>query len=156
MSENLHGHLAHLRPVAKQPIVFLTVCTKDRQRVLACPEAHVALTQTWLKARDLHGWAVGRYVVMPDHVHLFARAAAESVSLAAWMKSWKSFTARRAKKSGVAAGPLWQADYFDRYLRSGESYSEKWSYVVNNPVRAGLVRRSEEWAFQGEMETFTF
>jgi hypothetical protein len=36
-------------------------------------------------------------------------------------------------------------------LRSSESYSEKWDYVVANPVRAGLVRRAEDWPFQGEI-----
>lgn len=156
MSENPHGHLAHLRPFAKQPIVFLTVCSKDRQRVLADSEMHAMLAETWSKTRGLHGWAVGRYVIMPDHVHLFARAEIEAASMAVWVKSWKSFTARAAKLSGVTDGPLWQADYFDRYLRTGESYSEKWDYVANNPVRAGLVKRGEDWAYQGEIERLGF
>jgi len=33
----------------------------------------------------------------------------------------------------------------------GESYSEKWNYTVQNPVRAGLVSNAEEWPFQGEI-----
>jgi hypothetical protein len=45
--------------------------------------------------------------------------------------------------------PIWQADYFDRYLRSAESYSQKWSYVEQNPVRAGLVERFEDWPHRG-------
>jgi putative transposase len=156
MSDNLHSHLAHVRPFAKQPIVFLTVCTKDGQRVLACSEMHAALTETWCKANDLHGWAVGRYVIMPDHVHLFARAGIEAKAMAVWVKSWKSFSSRRAGLTGLVESSLWQADYFDRYLRNGESYSEKWSYVVDNPVRAGLVKRTGDWLYQGEIEQLTF
>ena len=156
MPENLHSHLAHVRPFAKQPIVFLTVCTKDRLPLLACDEIAGVLIQTWRNARELHGWAVGRYMLMPDHVHLFARAEIEAASIAVWVKSWKSFSARQAKSARITGGPLWQADYFDRYLRGNESYSEKWSYVINNPVRAGLVKRSEDWAYQGEIERLTF
>jgi REP element-mobilizing transposase RayT len=52
-------------------------------------------------------------------------------------------TARPAK--------LWQRDFWDRQLRSGDSYSEKWDYVHHNPVRASLVTEPDEWKFQGEM-----
>jgi putative transposase len=45
--------------------------------------------------------------------------------------------------------PIWQRDFFDRFLRSADSYSEKWEYVRDNPVRAGLVRRPEDWSHQG-------
>jgi hypothetical protein len=38
-------------------------------------------------------------------------------------------------------------------LRSSESYSEKWDYVVENPVRAGLVGRADDWPYAGEIET---
>ena len=39
----------------------------------------------------------------------------------------------------------------DHLLRSGESYSEKWSYVRENPIRAGLVSKTEDWPFMGEI-----
>jgi hypothetical protein len=38
-------------------------------------------------------------------------------------------------------------------LRSVESYSQKWDYVKENPVRAGLVKTSDEWPWQGEIES---
>ncbi len=40
---------------------------------------------------------------------------------------------------------------FDHILRHGESYSEKWNYVHQNPLRAGLVEQPEDWPFQGEV-----
>ncbi len=48
--------------------------------------------------------------------------------------------------------PLWQREFFDHVLRSSESYSEKWNYVRDNPVRAGLVVSAEGWALAGEVE----
>ena len=35
--------------------------------------------------------------------------------------------------------PLWQSEFFDHVIRSADSYTEKWNYVRENPVRAGLV-----------------
>jgi hypothetical protein len=40
---------------------------------------------------------------------------------------------------------------FDHVLRSDESYAEKWNYVRDNPVRAGLVKSADNWRYQGEI-----
>ena len=50
-------------------IVYLTVCTKDRQPWLATPEVHALLRLVWT---DAAAWLVGKYMIMPDHIHLFA------------------------------------------------------------------------------------
>ena len=49
--------------------------------------------------------------------------------------------------------PVWQEEFFDHVLRSSESYAEKWAYVRENPVRAGLVKSSDAWQWQGEIES---
>jgi hypothetical protein len=55
---------------------------------------------------------------------------------------------------GGIPSPHWQKDFFDHVLRSDESYSEKWQYMRQNPVRAGLVEKPEDWEFQGEICRF--
>ena len=47
--------------------------------------------------------------------------------------------------------PLFQRDCWDRQLRTGESYAQKWAYVRNNPVRKGLVANADDWPYQGRM-----
>jgi hypothetical protein len=42
----------------------------------------------------------------------------------------------------------WQEGCFDRLLRSDESLSDKWEYLRQNPVRAGLVANPEDWPYQ--------
>ena len=42
----------------------------------------------------------------------------------------------------------WQTGCFDRLLRGGESLHEDVGYVEDNPVRAGLVRRAEDWPYR--------
>jgi hypothetical protein len=46
--------------------------------------------------------------------------------------------------------------FFDHILRSHESYSAKWDYVRQNPVRARLVKEWSEWPFVGEMFDLEF
>src|SRR3954447_4400317 len=68
-------------------IVFVTVCTKDRKSLLANPEAHELLRTVWTGARN---WVVGRYVIMPDHIHLFcAPLPLVPEALQPWVGFWK-------------------------------------------------------------------
>jgi hypothetical protein len=80
----MHG----VHQVDGQPtIVFGTVCTKDRSRWLAAPEIHAILRQVWSGA---DAWLLGRYVIMPDHVHFFAGWTGVDLSFDAWVRYWKS------------------------------------------------------------------
>jgi putative transposase len=132
-----------VRPVSHRPtIVFITVCTKNRRSILASAKVHDALIETWSNAT---AWLVGRYVVMPDHVHLFATPGPQPLALENWIAFWKSRLARN-----VGTG-IWQEGYWDRTLRDGESYAEKWEYVRDNPVRKGLVGNAKDWPFAGSL-----
>jgi putative transposase len=132
-------------------IVFLTVCTKDRKTILANDSVHELLRTAW---QTQPSWLVGRYVILPDHLHLFC-APAELVGttqrspLQKWVGFWKSFSARRWPNPENR--PIWQRHFWDTQLRRGENYDAKWHYVVENPVRASLVPRAENWPYQGEL-----
>jgi REP element-mobilizing transposase RayT len=89
---------------------------------------------------------------MPDHVHFFCRAEADAKPLPRFMQAWKQWTSKRIVREVRFSAPIWQEEFFDHVLRSGESYSGKWNYVIENPVRAGLVMNSDEWPWEGEIE----
>ena len=148
--------LPHLQSFVAEPLVFLTTATAERRLVLANQAAFDCLEATWRKSAETAGWFVGRFVIMPDHVHVFARPARDARSLAEWMKAWKSISARLIARTLKLEPPVWQPDYFDHFLRSAASFSEKWDYVWNNPVRKGLVARPEAWPWQGVIHDLTF
>jgi REP element-mobilizing transposase RayT len=125
--------------------VFVTCCTQSRRACLDRVEVHAALRESW-QAADR--WIVGRYVVMPDHIHLFCAPTPNAGSLSRWMGYWRGMTTRAL---GEPSGQLWQRDYWDRQLRRADSYAEKWEYVRHNPVRAQLAQLAEDWPFQGEL-----
>ena len=109
------------------------------------------LSDLWVKSASLDGWYVGRFVLMPDHVHLFASPAVTAKSRPDWLKTWKSVSSRQIAHASRIVPPIWQPDTFDHILRSAESYDAKWAYVLMNPVRSGLVARPEDWPWAGEI-----
>jgi putative transposase len=141
---------AHFPTVAdgfKSIIVFLTVCTRQRKPLLANDEAARIILEAW-HAADF--WRVGRYVIMPDHIHLFcAPNTFPPQALKNWIEYWRNYVTRAWLRR--AQVPVWQRDFWDRQLRRSESYAEKWQYVVNNPVRHGYVCPAEDWPYQGEL-----
>jgi putative transposase len=155
----MHKHLRRLGRIwIDSPIYFITTCTNNRRQVLARDEVAKVLIDEWREAYGRHGWAVGRYVIMPDHVHFFCRPERDGERLSEFVGFWKSYTSRKVSalgppQSSPAATTLWQREFFDHILRSDESYSQKWNYVRDNPVRAGLVCSAEAWKYAGEIET---
>jgi REP element-mobilizing transposase RayT len=133
----------------ENPIYYITACTYSRRRILDHPGVHDSFIQFGLRATG-HGVSVGRYVIMPDHIHLFAGFAPKSISVSAWMKSFKNAISKTLKHV-TFPGPHWEKGFFDHVIRSEESYDQKWLYVRDNPVRAGLVQSAEDWPYAGEI-----
>lgn len=133
-----------------QPLYFVTACTAARKKILANTEIHEAFV---IFARQAEGYGVyvGRYVIMPDHLHLFAALSVRDVSLSSWLKSLKNALSKSLRARNVVA-PHWQKGFFDHVLRSNESYAAKWEYVRLNPIRGGLVRTPDEWPYQGQIQ----
>jgi putative transposase len=136
------------------PIYFVTAGTAKRRKMLANEAIHRAFKEFGDYAADCGAW-VGAYVFMPDHVHLFVAIDAEQLSLSDWMKSLKGTLSSKLRAQGNAP-QYWQKGFFDHVLRSSDSYSRKWNYVRENPVRAGLATDWEQWPYLGEIFDLEF
>src|SRR5258705_8740226 len=137
------------RIFATGPLYFVTFCTYGRQQVWQTIRSTQRSFFFAKRAENNFNVAVGRYVIMPDHVHLFVRGG-RSFRLGQWIGALKQALAKSATLSR-AKGQIWEEGFFDHVLRSNESYSQKWNYVRENPVRAGLVKSSADWPYQGEI-----
>ena len=130
------------------PIYFVTANAANRRSILAVNEIHRAFLD-FAKLGEDRGALVGAYVLMPDHMHLFVALDPEA-KLTMWMKSLKNSLSKTLRSLNIPA-PHWQKGFFDHVLRSSDSYDQKWEYVRDNPVRAGLVKTWEEWPFSGQV-----
>jgi len=132
----------------RNPLYFVTCCTYRRPPHLATDQFHAAFVTFAQRAQADFGIAAGRYVILPDHVHFFVTLPSD-VNLGDWVGTLKRALARTVE--GNSQDPLWQRGFFDHVLRSNESYSEKWNYVRENPLRAGLVTNTGDWQYTGEI-----
>jgi hypothetical protein len=98
-------------------------------------------------SRSATYWKVGPYILMPDHLHLFAWPGILHADFDGWVRYWKSQFSNSIDNRSLR----WQSGRFHHRLGSCESAEAKRLYMVNNPVRAGLVTRSEEWPLQGQI-----
>ena len=128
-----------------QPLYFVTFAARDRKTIRSLNGAQDVLEEYARRAHENFNIALGRYVIMPDHVHLFVRGGRD-FALSSWIGGLK-----RAISLTLKSRELWQPGFFDHILRSDESYGEKWNYVRENPVRAGLVKSAGDWPYQGEI-----
>src|SRR5262249_14456920 len=126
---------------AHNPLFFVTFCTFERRKLLASDAVHAAFVAFASQANSQRNIAVGRYVIMPDHVHLFVRGP-DNFELGSWVGRLKQALAKHIAL--IDTSTIWQRGFFDHVLRNDESYAQKWNYVRENPVRAGLLTNAEE------------
>jgi len=93
--------------------------------------------------RDGRDYRLLAWVIMPNHVH--ALVELWHLPLGELLKSWKGYTAKEVNKLLRREGTFWEGDYFDRYVRDEDHLRRVVRYIENNPVKAGLVRRKEDW-----------
>ncbi len=137
-----------------RPFYFVTFNTYKRLPLLARSEIHEVFRTFCLRAEE-RDVAVGRYVLMPDHIHLFVALPPTGVTLPRWIQMLRAVVGKGLLRVGFQK-PHWQDGFFDHVLRNAESYSEKWEYVRMNPVRAGVCEESEQWAYQGEIVSIRY
>ncbi len=92
---------------SRSPLFFVTFCTRNRRKIPSLDLAKSALEDYARRAILKFDVAVGRYVIMPDHVHLFIRGD-EYFALSTWVGGLK-----RAMSVALMRQRFWQPGFFD-------------------------------------------
>lgn len=85
------------------------------------------------------------YCLMSNHVHVVLKLRDGTKILSSIMHSIKRHTARESNKILNKHGKFWQEESYDRYIRNERELKNTVEYVLNNPVKAGLVDNWEDW-----------
>jgi REP element-mobilizing transposase RayT len=93
----------------------------------------------------LDKWNTYCTLVMPDHIHLLTAPSERELSVSAFLKCFKRWFNEMYNFPNQCR---WQPGGFDRLLRTSESIREKWLYIRENPVRAGLVTHWKQWPYR--------
>ncbi len=124
----------------------LTLTCAHRRVVFADNGLVGSCIETLRSCAEKHGFAVLAYCFMPDHVHLLVEGGAGS-DVQQFVKDFKQRTGYAYRR--VSGEPLWGKSYYDHVLRREEDVREAARYVVDNPVRAGLVAAARDHPYSG-------
>jgi len=85
------------------------------------------------------------FVIMDNHTHLVIRPR-PGLALSEFADRFKTWTSRHnsAKRAGTT---LWERRYDDNAVRDEPELRDVIAYIHNNPVRAGLVQRAEDYTW---------
>jgi putative transposase len=120
---------------------FITInCKVLFRNQLASPEICERLFETIRHRQESFLWWPYLFLLMPDHVHALISFPPSGKPLKIGVRKWKEWT---AKELGI----IWQRDFFEHRLRHDESRREKAYYILENPVRRGLVRSAQDRPF---------
>jgi putative transposase len=128
---------------------FLTACCFDRQKLFAHADTVSSTLMQFRKTSNLEAFEILAHCIMPDHGHFLVEGLEDR-------SDFKRFCKLAKQRSGSAhararGGPLWQEGYHERVLRQSEDLRAVARYLLNNPVRAGLVTSPIDYPYLGSV-----
>jgi len=126
---------------------FLTFCTHQRARTFTAAEAIALVLSQFLRTLREESFALIAYCFMPDHVHLLVEGMADMSDCLRFIRKAKQYSGYYySRETGQR---LWQRYGYERVLRNEESTRDVARYILENPIRAGLVEKAEDYPFMG-------
>jgi len=126
--------------VQEASVYFITVCAESRGINHFCHSELGADILDSVHFRNEKGiWFCHLALLMPDHIHLLM-SFPDIPSFSRKIGDWKHYLSHRYDI-------VWQENFFDHRLRNGESLGQKSEYILDNPVRAGLIAEAKDWPY---------
>ena len=143
------GHPEHLKAFGYVGFYryFLTFCTLERRQHFTT-HAHVDVVLLQIQRAAIEQqFAIAAYCFMPDHLHLLVEAREEDSDVRRFIKAAKQYSGFYFKQKFECR--LWQRYGFERTLRDDEATVGVARYILENPLRARLVKKVEDYPFAG-------
>ena len=130
-------------------ICSVTIGTRGRREVFADPGIARAARDALYAHAQKTGVPVYAYCLMTNHVHLVL-GPSRDCDIIMFVGQYKNLAQRAAWRGGVT-GRIWQVSFWDHFLREEEGLYEVARYVLNNPVRKGLVKEWRDYPYSGSL-----
>lgn len=116
---------------------------------LKTPEIARLVIDSWLFLNGIK-YDLFCITVMSNHVHVIFKPLQKGdfpFSISEIIKGTKTHTAREANKIMGRSGQFWAREYYDHFIRTEEQLRFYIRYILDNPVKAGLVKKFDDWDF---------
>jgi putative transposase len=146
-----HGHRLD-RELYQQAncITFITICALPPAAPFVEPKLNRAVLDILAGLQYRLQCTVSTYCLMPNHLHYLVSSNTDGTSTLTFTDQFKGKSTNASWKLGWR-GKLWQRDYYDHIVRANESLIAIARYILNNPVRKGLVATAAEWPWSGQL-----
>jgi putative transposase len=125
---------------------FVTTKTSMARRLLQSERNAVLLIDVLRSNVAAGKFQLHDFVIMPDRVHLLMTLSTD-VTIEKAMQFIKGGFSYRLKKEFGFQGEVWQRGFSEVRVKDGQSFLQHRAYIVQNPVKAGLVARAEQWPY---------
>ena len=142
---------SHLNPALYQRagrVTFITIRAYQNQDPFRDQSFNQMILETLQEEQIRLNCSVFTYCLMPDHLHYLIGPVSDGFSVLIFTDQLKGKTTNRSWKLGWR-GKLWQPRCYDHIVRTDEDLRAIAEYILNNPVRNGLVPYAEEWQWSG-------
>jgi putative transposase len=130
-------------PLLSDRVFFITVnLRKDRPKFTR--DEYPLLIGAFEQSRRKLDFSLCGYVLMPDHWHA-PIGVHDPLTISRVVQHIKWISARRINHNRNSTGPLWQHQFWDRFVRHDKEFGHRLAYMHLNPVRKGLVKNPAEW-----------
>jgi putative transposase len=132
---------------------FVTICTDRKKNIFVknnqLIEKMIEFLDQTAKRQFFTVWV---YCFMPDHLHILVEGINAYSDLKKFMKDFKQRTGYWYKhEESSTRNKLWQPGYYEHVLRKEEDTNELLRYILNNPVRKGLVANYLDYRYSGSL-----
>jgi putative transposase len=127
----------------------ITICTKNSKKVFSDKSLSADFSALLKQRSQKNDIPLYAYCIMPDHVHLLISASAKK-DVIAFVREIKSLSTGIAWGYGYQ-GRIWQASFYDHFLRKEDDCREVARYIIQNPVRKGMVDDWRDYGFCGSL-----
>lgn len=139
---------------------FFTICARHQGRPFSNPELAEAVIDALLWRKKHHNWTLYCYTLMPDHLHFVLQLPVHQVryfnagarglvpeGLLDQIGNFKKYTTETIWWKHGGTGRLWQQSSYDRVVRYNKSIEPVVQYILENPIRRGLVAKWQDYPY---------
>jgi len=131
---------------SKDRPIHVTICTENKRNLFNSEEsARIVINELLKTAKDL-GFRILCYCLMPDHIHVIVSPGESTFPLSKFLNIFKG-RSTRVFKDKEKLRRIWQRSAFDHIIRTEENLKAVIEYMMNNPVRKGILEKADEYPY---------
>src|SRR5713101_737002 len=128
-------------------MVSITACVKNKDSFFTTEDRFAIFQEILLDELKRFECGADVYLFTPDHAHLLLHGESETADVLRAMRSFKQKTGFWFSRNHSSI--LWQKDFYDHIVRNDKGIERQILYMLNNPVRKGLVENWKDYPFKG-------